>query len=296
MKGAAVTAAAAKDKKKHKRKLSDASAAPEQVPVSAAKPAQAKRKQKGAAAEAPLPDLATALGVSGDAQFEDANVASLFASDKAVRGSWLRVRYLSTDPATRLQVPVARIEPVMPLARARQLTDQDLVNGTLGDAVDDDDEASFARASGRGPLVSHVVAQEPVRKKKKDYPKPDEAVEAEKLHRTIFVGGLPVTNKHRKIAKHFSKYGAVESVRIRSVAFATQVRSCDSLLATVCLTAAASLRRPTVRCARRRTLRASFTRGATRATVMSCLKTPIPSPARWWRMARRISLRGLCCA
>ncbi len=141
---------------------------------------------------------------------------------------------------------MARVEPVMPMTRARQLTDQDLVDGTLGETANAaaDDEVTqtqthtlwLARSLSLSlslclSLSRHLYSslQEPVRKKKKDYPKPDEAVEAEKLHRTIFVGGLPVTNKHRKIAKHFSKYGAVESVRIRSVAYATQVR-CASLL------------------------------------------------------------------
>jgi RNA recognition motif-containing protein len=60
---------------------------------------------------------------------------------------------------------------------------------------------------------------EPEKKKTKKQFVVDPEAEKERLERTIFVGGVPVTNKTDKIEKHFSKYGKIESVWFRSVAF-----------------------------------------------------------------------------
>lgn len=64
-----------------------------------------------------------------------------------------------------------------------------------------------------------VVGELDGRKRPTKHPKPDPEEEKARLERTIFVGGVPVSNKQEKLAKHFSKYGPVESVRFRSIAF-----------------------------------------------------------------------------
>ena len=68
------------------------------------------------------------------------------------------------------------------------------------EAADDDDEVREERP-------------------KKKLPKPDPEAERERLERTIFVGGVPVSNKQQPLIAHFSRYGKVESVRMRSIAF-----------------------------------------------------------------------------
>ncbi|RKP06869.1 hypothetical protein THASP1DRAFT_31316 [Thamnocephalis sphaerospora] len=73
------------------------------------------------------------------------------------------------------------------------------------------------------------VAQEKVESKLQRPKKKDKVQHAsrdddpERLERTVFVGNLPVTAlqkaEQRQLRKHFGEYGAIESIRFRSIAF-----------------------------------------------------------------------------
>jgi nucleolar protein 12 len=90
------------------------------------------------------------------------------------------------------------------------------------DATLDDDSRSQKRAKSESKAgatpASPTSAAAP-----KDAPA-DDAATTEQLVRTIFVGNLPGSVKSKALAKYFASCGAVESVRLRSLAIKEGVK------------------------------------------------------------------------
>ena len=94
-----------------------------------------------------------------------------------------------------------------------------------------DAESSGSKFTGKRKQADPGSTNEPSRKRqrenrkkhkqeKTDEEEDDEPDSDERLERTIFVGNIPVSATRKELKSFFSKYGAVESVRLRSVPIA----------------------------------------------------------------------------
>lgn len=98
-----------------------------------------------------------------------------------------------------------------------------------GDELDDDMGGLFDKSKAEPIIVEEeeeeedeiekVVESKVETNETLEYKPLSAKEEAERNERSIFVGGVPVTTKIEKLSKHFSKYGKVESCRLRSITF-----------------------------------------------------------------------------